>query len=54
MLIFIPLVNIRKIQIFYVFREHKRKYEPKMGQATTILVSVAQFNLVLMPEITLV
>ena len=44
MLIFIALENIRKPQIFDVYRGHKREYWPEMGQTTTILVSVAQFD----------
>ena len=35
MLIFIRLRNIRKTQIFYVFREHKKEYWPEMGHTTT-------------------
>ena len=54
MLIFIPLRNVRKTQIFYVFREHKREYWPEMGQATTILARMAQIDLNLMSEMLVI
>ena len=54
MLIFIRLRNIRKTQIFYVFREHKKEYWPEMGHTTTILARMAQIDLNLMSEMLVV
>ena len=54
MLIFIHLRNIRKTQIFYVFREHKKEHWPEMGHTTTILARMAQIDLNLMSEMLVV
>ena len=54
MLNFIPLGNIKKTQIFYIFREHEREYWLEMGSTTTILVRAAQCDLNLMPEMSIV
>ena len=54
MLIFIRLRNIRKTQIFYVFREHKKEHWPEMGHTTTILARMAQIDLNLMSEMLVV